>query len=195
MSRGDFETRHEVTRLTGWSARAARRRAGEFIAIWFSPARWALDDIVTAIAALGVAVSVFLPWFQATVQIMRTSEQGQLISPRGWISGIALHQYLWAVVALALFQFAVLAAHYLPGRRAVTLPGYRQFLIVASGLNLVVVVGSLAVKPDNWRGVKMYPPFHLVVGWGYGAAVALVGAIGALGAAIVAYRDRASRLP
>ena len=41
----------------------------------------------------------------------------------------------------------------------------------------------------------MYPPFHLVVGWGYGAAVALVAALGALGGAIVAYRDRAVRLP
>ena len=194
MSRGEKRTRHEVTRLTGWSARAARRRAGEFIAIWFSPARWSFDDIVTALAALVLAVSVFFPWFQATVQIMRTSMQGQLISPKGTISGIALHQYLWAVVALALLEFAVLATHYLPRRPPVTLPGYRQFLIVASGLNCAVVVGSLAVKPDNWRGVKMYPPFHLVVGWGYGAAVALVAAIGTLGAAIVAYRDRASRL-
>jgi len=184
-----------VTRLTGWSARAARRRAGEFTATWFSPARWSFDDIVTAIAALALAVSVFFPWFQATVQIMRTAEQGVLMSPKGTISGVALREYLWAVVALALLQFAVLAAHYLPGRRAFTLPGYRQFLIVTSGLNLAVVVGSLAAKPDNWRGVKMYPPFHLVVGWGYGAAVALVAAIGTLGAAIVAYRDRASRLP
>ena len=194
MSRGEERDGHEVRRLTGWSARAARRRAAEAIATWFSPARWAFDDIVTAIAALVLAVSAFFPWFQATVQIMRTSEQGQLISPKGTISGVALHHYLWAVVGLALLQFAVLAAHYLPGRRAVTLPGYRQFLIVASGLNCAVVVGSVAVKPDNWRGVKMYPPFHLVVGWGYGAAVALVAALGALVAAIVAYRDRASRL-
>jgi hypothetical protein len=152
-----------------------------------------LDDIVTAFAALVLAVSVFFPWFQATVQIMRTSEQGQLMSPKGTISGVELHQYLWAVVGLALLQFAILAAHYLPGRRGFTLPGYRQFLIITSGLNCAVVLASIAVKPDYWRGVKMYPPFHLVVGWGYGAAVALVAAIGTLGAAIVAYRERAAR--
>jgi hypothetical protein len=184
-----------VTRLTGWSARAARRRAAEFGAIWFSPARWSTDDIVTALGALVLAISVFFPWFQATVQIMRTSMQGRLMSPKGTISGIALHHYLWAVVALALLEFAVLAARYLPRPRQPALPGYRQFLIVASALNCVVVVGSLAVKPDNWRGVKMYPPFHLVVGWGYGSAVALVAALGTLVAAIVAYRDRAVRLP
>src|SRR5258708_12777457 len=99
--------------------------------------------MIIAMAAVVLAVSLFVPWFKATVRIRGSGVSGFLIDPPGTVSGMAVHGYLWAVFALALLQLVVLAARYAPHRAAATLPGYRQLLLVTSaptGLALLLPV-------------------------------------------------------
>jgi len=107
------------------------------------------------------------------------------------VSGIAAHSWLWVVFALGLLQFVVLAARYVPARRAVRLPGYRQLLVVTSGLTCIAVLLAFAIRPGPWYGPLSLPPgFYIVIDPSYGAIVAVGAAIVSLGIAIAAIRDR-----
>jgi hypothetical protein len=146
--------------------------------------------MITAVTALVLVVSLFGPWFKATVRIRGSSVSGFLIDPPGTVSGIAVHGYLWAVFALALLQFVVLAARYVPDRHAFTLPGYRQLLVVTSGLSCIAVLVAFVMKPSPWYGGnELGGGFYIVVDWSYGAIVALAAAIVSLGIGIAAIRD------
>jgi hypothetical protein len=143
-----------------------------------------------AVAALVLAVSVFLPWFKATVRIKGSSETGYLIDPPGSVNGIAVHAYLWAVFGLALLQFVVLAARYIPVRRGFRLPGYRQLLIVTTGLCCIAVLVAFLMRPGPWYGGLVFPDnFYIVIDPAYGAVVALGAALISLGIAIAAIRE------
>jgi hypothetical protein len=166
-------------------------RLGSAIATWFDPDRWAKTDLTIAAASVVLAVSLFLPWFKATVELNGGSTTGFLIQPPGAVSGISVHQYLWAVFALALLQFAVLAARYFPARRPLRLPGHGQFLLVASGVSCITVVIGSIMKPSAWFGnLQLGDGFSIVIGWNYGALVALGAAVISLGIAVAAIRDR-----
>jgi hypothetical protein len=182
--------------LTRWPTRDQRARVASATAAWFNPQRWSPNDLIIAIAALVLVVSLFVPWFKATVRIRGASLSGFLISPRGTASGIAVHGYLWAVFALALLQLVVLAARYAPDRRAFTLPGYRQLLVVTSGLSCVAVVVAFVMKPGTWHGGnQLGGGLYIVVGVTYGAIVALGAAIVSLGFAVAAIRDQSVTRP
>ncbi len=150
--------------------------------------------MIIAMAAVVLAVSLFVPWFKATVRIRGSGVSGFLIDPPGTVSGMAVHGYLWAVFALALLQLVVLAARYAPHRAAATLPGYRQLLVVTSGLSGLAVLVAFVAKPGTWYGGnELGEGFYIVVGWSYGGVVALAAAIVSLGTAIAAIRDRPAR--
>jgi hypothetical protein len=144
-----------------------------------------------AVAALVLIVAPFMSWFKATVRLGNTSLRGFLIEPRGAVSGIAVHGFLWAVFALALLQFVVVAARYVPDGHAFTLPGYQRVLIAISGLICVVVLVAALMKPRTWPGGNVLGGgFYIVVDWSYGAGVALVAALVSLGVTIWAIRGQ-----
>lgn len=110
------------------------------------------------------------------------------------MSGIAVHGYLWVVFAVALLQFVVLAARYVPARHGFTLPGYRQLLAVTSGLSCLAVLVAFVMKPGTWYGGnELGGGFYIIVGWSYGAVAALGAAIVSLGIAVAAIRDQPPR--
>jgi hypothetical protein len=175
-------------------SRARRAEVRSAFATWFSPSRWAPYDMVMAVSALVLAVSVFVPWFEATVRIRGSAVSGFLINPRGTISGIGAHGYLWAVFAVALLQFAVLAARYVPDGRGFTLPGYRRVLVVASALSCIVVVVALVMKPAMWTGGnQLGDGFYIVVAWTYGSFAALAAAVISMAVAVTAIREHLAR--
>ena len=52
--------------------------------------------MIIALAAVVLAVSLFVPWFKATVRIRGSGVSGFLIDPPVTVSGMAVHGYLWA---------------------------------------------------------------------------------------------------
>ena len=160
---------------------------------WFSPERWSQYDIIIAVCALALAASPFVPWYKATVRIKDSAITGFVMDPPAPKSGLVVHHYLWAVFALGLLEFAVLAGRYVPGRRAFTVPGYRQFLVALSAVCFAVVLVACAMRPSTWNNLAGLPPnFSITVGWDYGAVVALGAAIVAAGIGIAAIRETPS---
>ena len=176
--------------MTRWSPRDRRARIVGAAAAWFNPERWSHYDLIIAVSALVLVVSSFMPWYKATVRGRFAPVNGSLMQPRGTVSGLAVHAYLWVVVALAVLEFVVLAARYAPGRHAFALPGYRWILAIASGLVFIAVLVAFIARPSPWYGrIEMGGALYVVVGWTYGAVVALAAAVVSLGIAISALRD------
>jgi hypothetical protein len=147
--------------------------------------------MLTAVAGLALAISIFVPWFKASLMIMGKPFNGYLIDPPGSVSGIAVHRFLWAVFGLGLLQFAVLALRYAPTRRALRLPGDRQVLIVLAGLSCAGVLVAFAMKPGPWwGGTDLGGGLTAAVNWSWGAIVGVGAALISLGLAIAAIRDR-----
>jgi hypothetical protein len=176
--------------LSEWSPRERRARIGRTAAAWFNPERWSHYDLIIAVSALVLVVSSFMPWYKATVRGRFAPVTGFLMQPRGTVSGLAVHAWLWVVFGLAALEFVVLAARYAPGRHAFALPGYRWVLAITSGLVFIAVLMAFVAKPSPWYGrIEMGGAFYVFVGWTYGAVVALAAAIVSLGIAISALRD------
>jgi hypothetical protein len=176
--------------LTRWSPRNRRARIAGAAATWFSPERWSQYDLVIAVSALVLVVSSFMPWYRATVRGRFAPVSGYLMQPRGTVSGLAVHAYLWVVFALAVLEFVVLAARYAPGRHAFALPGYRWMLTITSALIFIAVLAAFVARPSPWYGhIEMGGALYVVVGWTYGAVVALAAAVVSLGIAVSALCD------
>ena len=177
--------------LANWLSRSRRARVRAALTTWFDPQRWSPNDAIIAVSALVLVVSLFVPWFEASVRIRDSSVSGFLIDPKGTVSGIAVHAYLWVVFGVALLQFAVLAARYAPGRNGFTLPRYRQFLVATSALSCVAVAVAFAMRPTTWTGGNyLGGGFYIVVTWSYGAVVALAAAVVSLAIAASTIRDQ-----
>jgi hypothetical protein len=180
--------------LTRWSPRERRARIVAAAAAWFNPERWSQYDLVIAVSALVLVVSSFMPWYKATVRSRFEPVNGFLMQPRGTVSGLAVHAYLWVAFALAVLEFVVLAARYAPGRHAFALPGYRWMLAVTSGLIFIAVLMAFVAKPSPWYGhIEIGGALYVVVGWTYGAVAALAAAVVSLGIAVSALRDHRAR--
>jgi hypothetical protein len=175
--------------VSGWAPGDRRARRSFSVATWFSPERWSQYDIIIAVSALALAVSPFLPWFKGTVQIRATAISGYVLNPSPE-TGIAAHHYLWAVFALAVLEFAVLAGRYVPDRRAFTVPRYHQFLVVLCAVTAIAVLVAGVTKPSTWTNLAGLPPnFSVTVGWDYGAFIALGAVIVSVAMGIAAIRD------
>ena len=154
--------------------------------------------MLLAVAGLVLAISIFVPWFRASISIMGRPVNGYLMDPPGSVSGITVHRFLWAAFGLGLLQFVVLALRYAPTRRSFRLPGDRQLLIGLSGLSCVAVVVAFAMKPGSWFGgtyvgggvTDLGGGFTAVVSWSWGAIVGIGAALISLGLAIAAIKDR-----
>jgi hypothetical protein len=79
--------------------------------------------------------------------------------------------------------------HY-PGRWAPRLPFHRSFLVIASGVVLVLVVAGALLRPPAWYGhLQMPVDFYVTIDWTYGALVAAGAALISLGIAVATRRS------
>jgi hypothetical protein len=126
----------------------------------FDAARLSQADRISGAASVVLLISLFLPWFTANAGILGS----------GSASGMTAHGYLWVVfiLSLAVVAFLVFGAGYaeLPMR----LPVAREMvLLVATGINLLLVLIAFFVKPNGYGVVS--------IGWGFGAFLGLIAAI------------------
>jgi hypothetical protein len=169
---------------------ALRSRFAVFMRAWFSPARWTAVDGFVALAGLVLVVAVFLPWFKATVRIRGSATTGVLMDPPGTLTGLAAHWYLLVPLAVALLESAVIIARHFPSRRAPRLPFHGYFLVIASGVNFLVVIVGALLRPPAWYGSLQMPDnFYITIDWTYGALVAVGAALLSLGIAVAALRS------
>ncbi len=155
-----------------------------------APARstgWTTSDLFIGFTTVVVLISLFLPWFTATV----VSGSRTLT---GTISGTSSHGFLWLVFALVLTALAILIAPEALDRAPVRLPSPRQLLIGASGLSLLLVLLAFVAKPaaTTVGSPAGFAGLQLQVGttfsWSYGAFTALIAAALAFAATIRAPR-------
>jgi len=132
----------------------------------FDAKRLTRDDQIVGGASLLLLISLFLPWYTASLGSVSVSE-----------SGTAGHGYLWIVfiLALAVVIFMILKAGF------ETLPFHLpvspvQLLLGLTGINLVLVLIAFLLKPGTGDGF-----LTVSVGWGFGAFVGLICAIAAVG--------------
>jgi hypothetical protein len=136
----------------------------------FDARRWTLPDRIAGIASLVVLISLFLPWFSATASVGTFSESATA-------SGTTAHGWLWLVfiISLAIVVYLVLMAGFqvLPFKLPVPT---ERLLLGATGVNLVLVFLGFILVPSNGGDSEVS------IGWAFGAFVALLAAIVALGA-------------
>jgi hypothetical protein len=137
-------------------------------------------------ASLVVLISLFLPWFTASVAglagLGSASESGT--DQDGWL-------WIVFIVVLVILAFLVLKAGFqsLP----FTLPLRDELLLlIATGLNLLLVVIAFAGKPSVPSSVPAQFAAHVQIGWGFGAFLALIAAIVAVVPPAMALRNSAA---
>lgn len=154
----------------------------------FDARRWTLSDKIVGVASLVVLISLFLPWFSASL-----SSSNSLGASAGSASesGTDAHGWLWFVFVIVLLMLAylVIAAGFqvLPAKLPLR---HDQLLLVAASLNLLLVFIGFLLKPST-EGIA-----GLSIGWSIGAFLALIAAIVAVAALTPAGRERLdSRAP
>ena len=120
------------------------------------------SDRVTGIASLVLLVSLFLPWYG--VNLLGISAEAD---------GLTVHGYLYIVLLLcvAIIAYLVMWAGFeeLPVRLPLS---HQQRLLVASGLNTVLVLLAFLTKPDG-------------TGWRFGAFAGLLAALAAIAPLVI----------
>ncbi len=114
----------------------ARRRP--FIDI----SRWTERDRITGIASAMLLVSLFLPWFGATLPFV-----GIIAT----VNGLESHGYLHIVLVLCLAILGYLVLRIINPIRSV-LPASRtneRILLVATAVNLALVIAGFITKPGS----------------------------------------------
>lgn len=138
----------------------------------FDARRWALSDEIAGAASLVVLISLFLPWFNASYIPFASSTA----TSGGSESGMDAHGWLWLVfiVVLAILAYLVIAAGFqvLPFKAPLR---HDQLLLAATGLNLALVFVGFLLKPSTY-GIE-----GVSIGWSFGAFLALIAAIVAVG--------------
>jgi hypothetical protein len=106
-------------------------------------------------------IALFLPWFSVSF--------GPLGSASA--SGLTAHGYLYIVLILAIAVIALLVAEALGvWKLPATSPLSReQMLLIATGINFVLVLIAFLLKPGG--------DTHSGVGWSFGAFVGLIAAV------------------
>jgi hypothetical protein len=143
----------------------------------FDAKRWSHADMIVGAASLVVLIGLFLPWFTASLGPLGSGSE----------SGTDAHGWLWIVfvVVLVILAYLVLKAGFQHLPFATPLQA-ELLLLIATGLDLLLVVIAFAAKPSVGFGVQ--------IGWGAGAFLALIAAIVAVAPLALAIRNRASAL-
>ena len=120
------------------------------------------SDRITGIASLVLFVSLFLPWYG--VNLLGISAEAD---------GLTVHGYLYIVLLMcvAIIAYLVMWAGFeeLPVRLPLS---HQQRLLVASGLNTVLVLLAFLTKPDG-------------TGWRFGAFAGLLAALIAMAPLVI----------
>ena len=120
------------------------------------------SDRITGIGSLLLIVSLFLPWYG--VNLLGISAEAD---------GLTVHGYLYIVLLLcvAIIAYLVMWAGFeeLPVRLPLS---HQQRLLVASGLNTVLVLLAFLTKPDG-------------TGWRFGAFAGLLAALIAMAPLVI----------
>lgn len=111
--------------------------------------------------SLVLLIALFLPWFSVKLGVLGTATG----------SGLSAHGYLYVTLILTIGIVGLLAAETLGiWKIPSTSPlGREQVLLVATVINLVLVLIAFLFKPSGLGVVK--------VGWDYGAFIALIAAV------------------
>ena len=126
-------------------------------------------------ASLVVLISIFLPWFSASLGSLGSGSE----------SGTDAHGWLWIVfiVALAIVAYLVVKAGF--ERLPFTMPLQQEvILLIATGLNLLLVLLAFILKPSVGFGVQ--------VGWDIGSILGLIAAVVAVVPLVPAARNLGS---
>ncbi|MGD0699955.1 MAG: hypothetical protein ABSA02_08735 [Trebonia sp.] len=124
-------------------------------------------DKVVAVATFVTMISIWLPWFTASVG-----------GYSGSASGTSVHGWLWLEFFLALVLIAYLVARVAWDKLPFNLPvAHAPLLIVGTALQLLLILIAFIAIPSGGYGVS--------VGWGFGAFVGLLGALVAGGPVLV----------
>ena len=144
----------------------------------FDARRWTLSDKIAGAASLVVLISLFLPWFSGSYVSFDSTQSASE-------SGTDAHGWLWLVfvVVLAILAYLVFAAGFqvLPFKSPLR---HDPLLLAATGVNLVLVFIGFLLKPSTY-GLE-----GLSISWSFGAFLALIAAIAAVGALTPPGRQR-----
>jgi hypothetical protein len=153
----------------------------------FDARRWTVCDKIAGAASLVVLISLFLPWFSASL----SSDNSLGVSAQSASeSGTDAHGWLWFVfvIGLLILAYLVFAAGYqaLPVKFPLR---HDQLLLVAAGVNLLLVFLGFVFKPGN-DGIA-----GVSIGWSFGAFLALIAAVVAVASLTPAGRQRLDSAP
>jgi hypothetical protein len=141
----------------------------------FDITRWQRAEQITGGATLLLIISLFLPWFTASVS---TTIAGHTISQSASASGTTAHGYLWLVFFIGLAVLAVLILQAGFAQFPVNLPfGVPALLVGLTGVNLLLVLVAFLLKPGT-GGVDT-AGLNVSIGWSLGAFIGLICAIAA----------------
>lgn len=135
------------------------------------------------VASLILLISLFLPWFDASV----TGFGG------GSESGMDAHGWLWIVfiVVLAILAYLVLKAGF--GDLPFTMPLPQELILLgATGLDLLLVLIGFLLKPTVPSLQGFDANVSVSIGWDVGSILALIAAIVAVIPLIPAARNLGS---
>jgi hypothetical protein len=129
--------------------------------IKFDLASVSQTDRIVGVGSLVLFIALFLPWFSVKLGILGTATA----------SGVSAHGYLYVTLILTLAVLGLLVVEALgvwklPSNIQLSRD---QILLIATVINLILVVIAFVFKPSGLGVVK--------VGWSWGAFVALVAAV------------------
>ena len=129
--------------------------------IKFDFAALSQTDRLVGGGSLVLFIALFLPWFSVKLGILGTATA----------SGLSAHGYLYVTLILTLGVLGLLVAEALGlWKLPSTIQLSRdQILLIATVINLILVVIAFVFKPSGLGVVK--------VGWSWGAFVALIAAV------------------
>jgi hypothetical protein len=141
----------------------------------FDISRWQRAEQITGGATLLLIISLFLPWFTASVS---STIAGHTISDSASASGTTAHGYLWLVFFIGLAVLAVLIIQAGFAQFPINLPfGVPALLVGLTGVNLLLVLVAFLLKPGT-GGVDT-AGLSVSIGWALGAFIGLICAIAA----------------
>jgi hypothetical protein len=123
----------------------------------FDAHRWTRSDVVTGVGTVLLLISLFLPWYGVT-----------LFGISAEADGLTGHGYLYIVLLLCLAILGYLGVRAASEDLSARLPlTHEQRLLIAVGLNTLLVLLAFLVKPDE-------------TGWRFGAFTGLLAAVVAI---------------
>jgi hypothetical protein len=135
----------------------------------FDARRWTVSDKIAGVASLVVLISLFLPWYTATISAGNSAGAAPRSASE---SGTDAHGWLRLVfvIVLLLVVYLVLTARF-PALPFMSPLRHYLLMLAFAAVDLLLIVIAFLLKPsaDGITGVS--------ISWGIGAFLALIAAI------------------